>query len=218
MIAWAAGAALAGSYAVDLLVLPVTTRTNAFSASFQELGVDGRTLTTPASFSAPGLGGRGLQLELGAAGDRNEDLAWVLALGYRQDDPRWVAGPFEVHPVAREVRAQFGYLVFPERSREVKADVYIAAYTGVQTAILSAQPFTRPQVSPGWVTSLAIGAGTRNTGVRMRVEGRVELIPRFDSYQGTAQLPLSTFSWTYSPGQASASILFGMGFAGRDRS
>lgn len=211
MIGWWVAAAHAEPFHVDLLAVPVTAHTEGIRASSDSLDVDGRTISAGLDPATVGWQHRGGQLEIGACG-RSGGPEWLVALGYRQDNPGYALARWEFHPSAHEIKVQGGFLGFA--SREPRAvDLYVGAYTGLQLSVLDSHPFDPLMISPGWASSLSLGLATRNTPVRIRVEGRVDLVPRVDQFSGSAQLVENAFGWRYNPGVAAASLVLGVGYA-----
>jgi hypothetical protein len=204
--------ALAEPFHVDVLALPATAHTPSVRAYSETIAVDGRTVETPLEPITRGFGHRGAQLEIGRCWD--DDAQWIAAVGYRQANPTYTMGAIEFHPTVRELNLQVGFLAFASASPVARpVGLYVAGYTGAQFSAFSSAPFDPTVVTPGWLSSLAVGVATRNTPVRIRVEGRLEMNPRFDRFTGSAQLVENAFVWTHFPGSATASVLIGLGYA-----
>lgn len=206
----------AAPYHVDVLALPATLRTGVFQGFSDSLDVNGRTITTPLPEARPGLGSRGFQLELGRCWDK--DAEWIAAFGYRQENPDYDLGLWAFEPAAYELKVQVGFMAFAStKPVPPPVDLYVAGYTGLQLSTFAVAPFDPPAVTPGWASALSVGVANRKGPLRVRVEGRLDVVPRFDQFSGTAQLIESAFRWEYTPGGAAASVLVGVGYASPGR-
>jgi hypothetical protein len=198
--------------AVDVLGVPWNVRTTAFRADRERLDVYGHPYTSELAPDRLGFGSRGFAFEVSGVTERSAPAGWVVSVGGRLENPSWSVQALEFSPWAGEYRVEGGLLAYSATRPDWDAAAYAIVTTGGQLSILSARPWSDLVLAPGWASAVGFGFVGRAGQVRVRFEGRADLVARWDRFDGRAELAESAFTWRWFPGSVGYAFLVGVGY------
>ena len=153
---------------------------------------------------------RGLPM-VGVTVDWGDADGWIGTFGLRHTHGAWEDVAMPVRMSLTQVSAEIGRRwAFEPNGQGVGA--WLDAGAGLHVGVFD-PGWWRPVTSPAARVHVGLGAGFGRGAVRPFVELRPSATPRLDWYTGTAQGVEHSVRWTHWPGDASLSLLVGVGRA-----